>query len=167
MTGARSICLDAYAEDSTGKKYDMEVQRSDNGADPHRARYHSSVMDVENLDEKQDYRDLPDTYVIFITEKDYYKVKNTDGVINFIGKGKPQAIRENEIPFINWLWNNGKPIEPSRVFVTVDGRKMIMSGPLRKYGGEYASIDIRQRRAKTVISICGIKHKVTLPIELI
>ena len=73
VTGARSICLDAYAEDSTGKKYDMEVQRSDNGADPHRARYHSSVMDVENLDEKQDYRDLPDTYVIFITEKDYYK----------------------------------------------------------------------------------------------
>ena len=57
VTGARSICLDAYAEDSTGKKYDMEVQRSDNGADPHRARYHSSVMDVENLDEKQDYRD--------------------------------------------------------------------------------------------------------------
>lgn len=73
VTGARSICLDAYATDSTGKKYDLEVQRSDNGADPHRARYHSSVMDVENLDEKQDYRELPDTYVIFITEKDYYK----------------------------------------------------------------------------------------------
>ena len=52
VTGARSICLDAYATDSTGKKYDIEVQRSDNGADPHRARYHSSMMDVENLDEK-------------------------------------------------------------------------------------------------------------------
>lgn len=73
VTGARSICLDAYATDSTGKKYDIEVQRADNGADPHRARYHSSVMDVENLDEKQDYRELPDTYVIFITENDYYK----------------------------------------------------------------------------------------------
>mgnify|MGYP004499946383 FL=1 len=73
VTGARSICLDAYATDSTGKKYDIEVQRADNGADPHRARYHSSVMDVENLDEKQDYKELPDTYVIFITEKDYYK----------------------------------------------------------------------------------------------
>ena len=73
VTGARSICLDAYATDGTGKKYDIEVQRADNGADPHRARYHSSVMDVENLDEKQDYRELPDTYVIFITEKDYYK----------------------------------------------------------------------------------------------
>lgn len=50
VTGARSICLDAYATDSAGKKYDIEVQRADNGADPHRARYHSSVMDVENLD---------------------------------------------------------------------------------------------------------------------
>lgn len=73
VTGARSICLDAYATDSTGKKYDIEVQRSDNGADPHRARYHSSVMDIENLDEKQNYKELPDTYVIFITENDYYK----------------------------------------------------------------------------------------------
>ena len=73
VTGARSICLDAYATDSRGRKYDIEVQRADSGADPHRARYHSSVMDVENLDEKQDYRELPDTYVIFITEKDYYK----------------------------------------------------------------------------------------------
>ena len=75
VTGARSICLDAYATDSAGKKYDIEVQRADNGADPHRARYHSSVMDVENLDEKQDYRDLPDTYVIFITEKDAVKCR--------------------------------------------------------------------------------------------
>lgn len=73
VTGARSICLDAYATDSTGKKYDIEVQRADNGADPHRARYHSSAMDIHNLDEKQNYRELPDTYVIFITENDYYK----------------------------------------------------------------------------------------------
>ena len=73
VTGARSICLDAYATDSTGKKYDIEVQRSDIGTDPHRARYHSSMMEVENLDEKQEYRELPDTYVIFITENGYYK----------------------------------------------------------------------------------------------
>lgn len=73
VTGARSVCLDAYATDNTGKKYDIEIQRADNGADPHRARYHSSTLDVENLDEKQEYRELPDSYVIFITENDYYK----------------------------------------------------------------------------------------------
>ena len=72
LAGARSICLDAYGADSSGKKYDMEVQRADKGADPHRARYHSSVMDVENLDAGQKFSDLPDTYTIFIIEKDFY-----------------------------------------------------------------------------------------------
>lgn len=74
VTGARSVSLDAYGMDSTGKKYDIEVQCASHGADPHRARYHSSVMDVENLDEGQDYKELPDTYVIFIIERDYYGV---------------------------------------------------------------------------------------------
>ena len=92
VTGARSICLDAYATDSTGKKYDIEVQRSDNGADPHRARYHSSMMDVENLDEKQDYRELPDTYVIFITENDYY---NADDMNFEILAEKTRYLKEN------------------------------------------------------------------------
>ena len=98
VTGARSVCLDAYATDSTGKKYDIEVQRSDNGADPHCARYHSSVMDVENLDEKQDYRELPDTYVIFITENDYYKA------------GKPVYVIQNMNLTLNQSFNDGAHI---------------------------------------------------------
>ena len=77
LAGARSICLDAYGTDSIGKKYDMEIQREDKGADPHRARFHSSVLDIENLDAGQEFRELPDTYTIFITEKDFY------------GKGEP------------------------------------------------------------------------------
>ena len=72
LAGARSICLDAYGTDSKNKKYDLEIQRADKGADPHRARYHSSVMDIENLDVGQEFVELPDTYTIFITEKDFY-----------------------------------------------------------------------------------------------
>lgn len=98
VTGARSVCLDAYATDSTGKKYDIEVQRSDNGADPHRARYYSSMLDIENLDEKQDYKELPDTYVIFITEKDYYKA------------GKPLYMIQNMNLTLNQLFNDGTHI---------------------------------------------------------
>jgi hypothetical protein len=64
--------LDAYGTDASGKKYDLEIQRADKGADPHRARYHSSVMDVENLDAGQEFNELPDTYTIFITEKDFF-----------------------------------------------------------------------------------------------
>ena len=77
LAGARSICLDAYGTDTAGKKYDMEIQREDKGADPHRARFHSSVMDIENLDAGQAFRALPDTFTIFIIEKDFY------------GKGEP------------------------------------------------------------------------------
>ena len=72
LAGARSICLDAYGVDSMGKKYDLEIQRADKGADPHRARYHSSVLDIENLDAGQEFKELPDTYTIFITEEDFY-----------------------------------------------------------------------------------------------
>lgn len=39
---------------------------------PHRARYHSSVMDIENLDAGQEFEELSDTYTIFITEIDFY-----------------------------------------------------------------------------------------------
>ena len=77
LAGARSLCLDAYGTDSQNKKYDLEIQRADRGAGPHRARYHSSVMDVENLDAGQEFDELPDTYTIFITEKDFF------------GEGKP------------------------------------------------------------------------------
>ena len=72
LVGARSICLDAYGTDDEGKKYDMEIQRSDRGAGKHRARYHSSAMDVDNLDAGQDFSELPDTYTIFITENDIF-----------------------------------------------------------------------------------------------
>lgn len=72
LGGARSLCLDAYGTDSENKKYDLEIQRSDKGAEPHRARFHSSAMDVENLDAGQDFSELPDTYTIFITENDFF-----------------------------------------------------------------------------------------------
>ena len=102
-----------------------------------------------------------------ITPEDYYAIKNTSGVINFVGHGKPQMISEDECGYIEWLWNKGKPIEASKVYVGTDGQKMVMSGPLRRYGGKYAQMDIRQRRAKVAVTICGVIRHITLPIEII
>ena len=72
LIGARSICLDVLGRDNQGRIYDMEVQRADNGAEPERARYHSSAMDIEFLSKKQDFDELPITYTIFITENDIF-----------------------------------------------------------------------------------------------
>ncbi len=81
----------------------MEIQRADKGADPHRARYHSSVMDVENLDTGQEFSELPDTYTIFIVEKDLY------------GMSKPVYLIER----INL--DTGKPFEDGEHILYVNG----------------------------------------------
>lgn len=65
-----SVRLDAYATDKNAKKYNIEIQRSDKGASPKRARYHSSIIDANILPKGKDYNFLTETYVIFITEHD-------------------------------------------------------------------------------------------------
>ena len=72
LFGERSICLDVFGVDDENQQYDIEVQRQDKGATPKRARYHSSAMDIDNLKEKQQFDNLPNTYVIFITENDFF-----------------------------------------------------------------------------------------------
>lgn len=74
ITGGRSIKLDIYAQDSDGKVYDIEIQNDDAGADIHRARFHSSMLDTKMLKEKQKFKEIHDSYVIFITKNDYMKI---------------------------------------------------------------------------------------------
>ena len=66
----RSVRLDILATDSTGAKLNVEVQRSDKGAGRKRARYNSSMMDANLLKKGEDFDQLPETWVIFITEND-------------------------------------------------------------------------------------------------
>ena len=66
----RSVRLDVYATDAAGKRYNIEVQRTDDGASAKRARYNSSVMDANALKKGEPVKNLPETYVIFITEND-------------------------------------------------------------------------------------------------
>ena len=73
----RSVRLDILATDSSGRKINVEIQRSDKGAGRKRARYNSSMMDVNLLKKGEEFDVLPETWVIFITENDV------------IGRGKP------------------------------------------------------------------------------
>ena len=70
MPGGRSITIDIYAKDGDGKIYDIEVQRATSGADVHRARFHSSMIDTKMLKAKQEFKEIHDSYVIFITASD-------------------------------------------------------------------------------------------------
>lgn len=69
----RSIRLDIYAVDLEGKLYDIEIQRDDKGAGVKRARYNSSLLSANATDTGEEYNELRETYVIFITENDVLK----------------------------------------------------------------------------------------------
>ena len=89
MSGGRSITIDIYARDGDGKVYDIEVQRASSGADVHRARFHSSMIDTKMLKARQEFQEIHDSYVIFITASDVmgagYSLYHIDRVIKETG----------------------------------------------------------------------------------
>ena len=68
----RAVRFDALATDGENI-YDVEIQRSDEGAIPRRARFNSSMIDARTVSKGTEFPDLPETYVIFITEHDIWK----------------------------------------------------------------------------------------------
>lgn len=69
----RSARLDIFAIDSAGNAFNIEIQRSDRGAIPRRARYHSSLIDANVTEPGDKYEKLPESFVIFITENDIWE----------------------------------------------------------------------------------------------
>ena len=67
----RSLVLDILAR-SEGVLYNCEVQNASGDSSPKRARFHGSLLDVHSLDKGEQFKSLPETYVIFITSNDKY-----------------------------------------------------------------------------------------------
>ena len=86
----RSIRLDILAVDSNNRIYNIEIQRSDRGADAKRARYNSSLIDANITEAGDKYDALTETYVIFITENDVLKaglpIYHVDRIIQETGE---------------------------------------------------------------------------------
>ncbi len=100
----REVRLDILAVDDAGRKYNIEFQRKRKGAEPERARYHSSMIDVNSLEKGEDFTELPEVYVIFITEHDV------------LGGGLPIYTIERVIS------ETGKPFGDRSYIVYVNGK---------------------------------------------
>lgn len=94
----RSVRLDVVATDSLGRKINVEIQRADKGAGRKRARYNSSMMDANLLQKGEDFDELPETYVVFITEHDV------------LGKGQPVYSIERYISGSDEKFDDGSHI---------------------------------------------------------
>lgn len=73
IIGGRCITLDIHAIDINGRHIDIEVQVNSEGGHVRRARFHSSMTDARMLREGQDFKELKDSYVIFIYDHDKFR----------------------------------------------------------------------------------------------
>ena len=102
LVGGRNIRLDIFAKDAKGRFLDCEVQRDQRKAHPRRARFHSAMLDSRMLKSAEEFTEIKDSYVIFITETDYFK------------EGKP-------LYYIERKRENGKPFDDGNYIIYVNG----------------------------------------------
>ena len=69
--------LDVVAEDNSGKIYNIEVQRADNLDHAKRVRYYGAMLDTACLEKGAGYEELPEVYVIYLSERDLWKAGKT------------------------------------------------------------------------------------------
>ena len=150
----RGVRFDVLAEDSEGKLYDCEVQRANEGAAARRARYNSSMIDARELSKGAAFCELPETWVIFITENDVYRA------------GSPlyhveRIIQEIQCPFgdgAHILYVNGSNREDTPL-----GRLMqdfFCESPKRMHYKELANrADYFKTEAEGVHTMCELMEK--------
>ena len=171
----RSVILDIYAEDSFGKRYDIEIQRSDRGAGAKRARYNASVMDANISAAGDGYEELPEGYVIFITERDVLgerlPVYHVERVIKENGKDFRDG---SHIIYVNGEYRDESPLgilmqdffctEPdemrykvladrARLFKKTEKGVRVMSGVLEEMREEVARKTAKNENLKTALEM--------------
>ena len=84
----RSVRLDIHAVDHDKQEIHIALQREKKGATPKRIRYNSAMMDANFLVQREDFEDLPEQYIFFVTENDVTGLHQlTSPVKKYIGKG--------------------------------------------------------------------------------
>lgn len=110
----RSVRFDVFATDTKGKKYNIEVQRADSGAIPQRARYNSVMLDYHELKKQDEFKELPESFVVFITENDVIgdglKIYHADRIIRETNKELGDG---THIIYVNGAYKGekGKPLD--------------------------------------------------------
>ena len=122
--GKKGIRMDVYAY-GVDKAFNIELQTSDTGELPERARYYQGVLDVDQLNKGVEYNELRTSYVIFICIPDIFKKglgkysfenickENSEVVLNdraykyfFIAKNYDKILNEDQKDFLRLVLSN-------------------------------------------------------------
>lgn len=70
---SHSVVLDILAEAADGRLAEIEMQMSEGGDHQKRVRYYLANIEMSFLEKGVPYDELPDVYMIFVTQKDFLK----------------------------------------------------------------------------------------------
>ena len=121
----RSVRLDIHAVTEDARQVNIEIQRQDKGAGAKRARYNASVLDANALPVGDACENLPEIYVIFVTE------------IDVLGMGEPIYFIERHIEGKNIRFNDGSHI------VYVNNEIQDINTPLGRLMHDFACTDAK------------------------
>ena len=71
----RDAVLDVIAVDEKGVQYHIEIQLADNDDHILRVRFYSAMVDSELLEKGTKYKDLPNTFIFYISMNDFMDLK--------------------------------------------------------------------------------------------
>ena len=71
LPGAKGVRFDVYTKDDN-RIFDLEIQTTDTKNLPERTRYYQSIIDMDNLQKGENYKNLKDSYVIFLCLTDVF-----------------------------------------------------------------------------------------------
>ena len=69
---AKSVRMDIFVEDGKNTLYNIEMQTGENKNLPKRTRYYQGMMDLNILEKGANYRDLKQSFVIFVCTFDLF-----------------------------------------------------------------------------------------------
>ena len=124
-----------------------------------------TVSEVKNGKKKQRDRKFYPGYVFvemnlfdengILKKGPWYKIKETDGVINFIGKENPTPLAEDEIGRILRQVDEAVGKEVPKVKFAIGEVVKILDGPFLNLTGEIEEIDAEKGTLKVSVSIFG------------
>ena len=118
----KSVVLDVMCEDSENTYYNIEVQKTDNDNHQKRVRYNGSNIDTYVSEKGIRYEDLPDVYIIYISEFDTFNKGKTMYHINRSIEETDDEVDNgyNEI-YVNAKIDDGSEVaELMKIFISAD-----------------------------------------------
>jgi transcriptional antiterminator NusG len=92
----------------------------------------------------------------------YYFVKETQGVIGFVGGERPQAMSQEEIDYIKVQVSDSEDTERPKVQFDVGETVKINDGPFLNFSGVIEEIDPERGKLKVTVNIFGRNTPVEL-----